>query len=89
MEKNRFEGIQVGLVLAIFLSGLIMTWTAAWGPVFFIFGTAAALWFALWCLLCYDDPKSHPYISKEERSYLLQTIGAEERPKVGVYTFTF
>lgn len=76
-----FAGVQLGSVLATFCSGLIMTATAAWANVFYIFGGLACVWFGLWNALCFNDPKSHPYISEKERKYLLDSIGAAERRK--------
>ncbi|KAI5723882.1 hypothetical protein M8J76_012234 [Diaphorina citri] len=76
-----FAGVQLGSVLATFCSGLIMSFTASWANVFYIFGAIAVLWFAFWCILCFNDPKSHPYISEKERKYLLDSIGAAERRK--------
>lgn len=76
-----FAGVQLGSVLATFCSGLIMALTESWAKVFYIFGALAMLWFMFWNLLCFNDPKSHPFIKAEERKYLIESIGAGERRK--------
>uniref|UniRef100_A0A8D8LG62 Sialin n=1 Tax=Cacopsylla melanoneura TaxID=428564 RepID=A0A8D8LG62_9HEMI len=81
MTAMVFAGVQLGSVLATFCSGLIMSLTASWAQVFYIFGGLGVVWFVFWCALCYNDPKSHPFISEKERKYLLDSIGAAERRK--------
>ena len=76
-------GVQIGTVLANLLGGMILQFVpGGWESVFYIFGGVSVVWFVLWCLLCYNDPSSHPFISEAEILYLKQTIGETERKKV-------
>ncbi|XP_014261738.1 sialin-like [Cimex lectularius] len=75
-----FAGVQIGTVLSISLSGVIIEYTS-WPYVFYIFGVVGVAWFVVWCLLCYNDPGSHPFISENEKEYLKMTIGRTERNK--------
>jgi ACS family sodium-dependent inorganic phosphate cotransporter len=71
----------MGTVIASALSGIILQYEG-WPTVFYIFGGVGLLWFVLWCVLCYNDPSSHPFISEEEKAYLLETIGETKRKDV-------
>ncbi|XP_073975331.1 sialin-like isoform X2 [Rhodnius prolixus] len=75
-----FAGVQIGTVVANVLSGILLEYYS-WPTVFYVFGVVGALWFIVWCLTCYNDPSSHPYITDEERIYLATTIGATARNK--------
>ncbi|XP_022170952.1 sialin-like [Myzus persicae] len=77
-----FAGVQIGNIFSNFLSGLIIQYIpGGWPNVFYIFGIVSLIWFVLWCILVYDDPNSHPFISKAERDYLKESIGSLERQK--------
>lgn len=60
---------------------LVQFW--GWPSVFYVFGFFGIVWFVVWCLICFSDPESHPFITEEERAYLAETIGATHRDKVG------
>lgn len=78
-----FIGVQIGNIFANFLSGFIIRFIpGGWPNVFYFFGIASIVWFAVWCLCVFNDPLSHPYISQEELDYLQQSIGCLERKKV-------
>ena len=42
------------------------------------------LWFILWVLLFYNDPKEHPFISDEERMFLEKSIGGLDNKEVSL-----
>lgn len=75
-----FAGVQIGTVLASAVSGFILAYLP-WPAVFYIWGGVGMVWFILWCLLCYNDPASHPFITQKEKDYLSKTIGATKRDK--------
>ncbi|XP_050432265.1 sialin-like isoform X2 [Adelges cooleyi] len=85
LEKGRlstivFSGAQIGNILAILLSGMIIVYVpGGWPNVFYIYGSCSIIWFCVWCMVVYDDPESHPFISEEEREYLKQSIGNVEK----------
>ncbi|KAL1130665.1 hypothetical protein AAG570_011907 [Ranatra chinensis] len=76
-----FAGVQIGTVLSSVFGGLILEYSSGWPNVFYIFGGIGVLWFVVWCLICYNDPSSHPFISDKEKQYILETIGETERKK--------
>ncbi|XP_075232067.1 putative inorganic phosphate cotransporter isoform X2 [Lycorma delicatula] len=77
-----FAGVQIGTVIASALSGIIMQYVpGGWPNVFYFYGAAGLVWFLIWCILCYNDPSSHPFISEEEKVYLQTTIGQLEQNK--------
>lgn len=51
------------------IAGYICT-ALSWEWVFYIFGTIGVIWFVAWCLLAYDGPDKHPWISDEEKAYI-------------------
>lgn len=74
-------GAQLGMIIGNSLGGLLVQYYG-WPSVFYAFGSVGFLWFAVWCLVCYNDPDSHPFISDKERTYLGDTIGTLKRDKV-------
>lgn len=77
-----FAGIQLGMVIASALGGIIIQFVpGGWPNVFYIFGLVGIIWYIFWCLLCYSDPSSNPFITEEEKDYLARTIGQTERSK--------
>ncbi|PSN49739.1 putative inorganic phosphate cotransporter [Blattella germanica] len=77
-----FAGAQIGTVVGTALTGVLIEYTEiGWPSVFYVFGGAGVLWFIIWTLVCYNDPKSHPFISEEEKAFLESSIGGLERNK--------
>ncbi|XP_050540926.1 sialin-like isoform X2 [Daktulosphaira vitifoliae] len=77
-----FAGAQLGSIFANSISGLIIYYIpGGWSNVFYFFGVLSMIWFVFWCAFVYNDPLSHPFISEDERNYLLQTMGSIERKK--------
>ena len=46
--------------------------------VHFCAGAVGILWFALWLLVGFSAPASHPRITKKERHYIESSIGEPE-----------
>jgi len=44
----------------------------------FTSGSVGILWFIVWTILVYDKPADHPRISKEEKDYILSSIGHQQ-----------
>lgn len=77
-----FAGVQIGNIIANFASGFIIQYIpGGWPNVFYFFGAISIVWFVFWCVLVYNDPHSHPFISDQERDYLQMSIGSLERKK--------
>lgn len=85
MERGKlgslvFAGNQIGTVVSTMLTGLILKyWVGDWPDVFYFFGALGVVWYLIFCITCYNDPSSHPYISQQEKEYLQETIGCLKR----------
>ncbi|XP_055294900.1 sialin-like [Sitodiplosis mosellana] len=71
-------GAQIGFLISFYVSGLILS-HFPWPVVFYFWSGVAAIWFILFALICYNDPESHPFISKKELAYLELEIGQLKR----------
>ncbi|KAK9497046.1 hypothetical protein O3M35_002058 [Rhynocoris fuscipes] len=83
MERGKmgslvFAGNQIGTVLSQTLTGILIR-GGDWEIVFYLFGGCGALWYIIWCLTCYSDPASHPYVTQSEKDYLQEQLGCLKR----------
>ncbi|CAB0032985.1 unnamed protein product [Trichogramma brassicae] len=66
-----FAGAQLGTVVSTLLSGEILKRSEiGWPLVFYVFGGLGVIWFVFFQLLCYNNPREHPYISEKEAKFL-------------------
>ncbi|XP_061713312.1 putative inorganic phosphate cotransporter [Cydia pomonella] len=70
-----FGGAQIGNIAGTFFSGLVLS-DGVWDNVFYLFGGFGLVWFALWTVLCYSTPNTHPYISDKEKKYLNENVAS-------------
>jgi len=72
-----FVGADVGLIIAMLLSGVLCDYGFAggWPSVFYVFGMFGCAWSVAWFLLCYNSPSTHPRISTVELKYWETMIG--------------
>lgn len=71
MAQGLFNaGASVGAILAPILIALICA-SVGWKMTFVIIGIMAPLWVIPWLWLRKTGPKNHPYITTEEREYIL------------------
>eukprot|EP00092_Neocalanus_flemingeri_P019684 GFUD01021319.1.p1 GENE.GFUD01021319.1~~GFUD01021319.1.p1 ORF type:complete len:503 (-),score=87.91 GFUD01021319.1:155-1663(-) len=71
-----YSGAQAGTVLSLPLSGYLCD-KLGWESVFYVFGTLGVIWWVGWWYLVYDTPSSHPTIHREEKRYILDSLGAK------------
>lgn len=64
------SGSNLGTVAGTAVSGMLIHFLRSWDAVFYAFAAAASVWTALWCVLCFDSPASHPYLPAGESKYL-------------------
>ncbi|XP_044191197.1 sialin [Thunnus albacares] len=81
MERSRLmtlsgSGANFGAFLALPLTGYICQ-TLGWPSVFYLCGGAGCLWGIFWFIFVADDPRTHRRISKEERDYIINSIGPQ------------
>lgn len=54
-----------------------------WTSVYYTVGSFPIIWVFLWCLWVYNGPKTHPYISDDEKEYIVaHQTGLRSREKV-------
>ncbi|KAG7219322.1 hypothetical protein INR49_003440 [Caranx melampygus] len=81
LERSRLmtmsgSGASFGAFLALPLTGYICQ-TLGWPAVFYLCGGAGCLWSIFWFIFVSDDPRTHRQISKEERDYIINSIGPQ------------
>lgn len=64
------SGSNLGTVAGTAISGTLIHMLASWDVVFYSFAAAASVWTVCWCVLCFDSPAAHPYITSGESKYL-------------------
>ncbi|XP_055298962.1 putative inorganic phosphate cotransporter [Sitodiplosis mosellana] len=71
-------GSQIGTLVSFYVSGLILS-HFSWPIVFYFWSVIAAIWFIVFSFFCYNDPASHPFITKTELTYLELEMGQLKR----------
>lgn len=57
----------------------ILAGTYGWESVFYVMGTASAIWIVLWVWLVQDSPSKQPLISQEERNFINTSLGSSDK----------
>ena len=70
-----------GNVFANPISGLILDRWHSWPIVFYVFGILGVVWFLAFVVLCYNNPREHPFISEREAKYLHDKMSAHTHEK--------
>ncbi len=76
------SGAAVGGIVSIPLIALLSVYFG-WKSIFVIIGLAGLLWLIPWMYLVKSPPQSHPWISDEEREYILSGQQNEDLDKDG------
>ncbi|XP_056271085.1 sialin isoform X3 [Pseudoliparis swirei] len=81
LERSRLmtlsgAGGNFGAFVTLPLTGYLCQ-TLGWPAVFYLCGGAGCLWAVFWFAFVADDPRTHRRISKEERDYIINSIGAQ------------
>lgn len=71
-----YAGAQVGNTLVMPLSGLLCKYgfSGGWPSIYYVLGLAGLLWCIVWFLLTADVPSAHRRISREEQSYIEDSL---------------
>ncbi|XP_077285427.1 sialin-like [Arctopsyche grandis] len=77
-----FGGAQIGNILGMVISGFLMDAEGNWPSVFYTFGSLGVVWFILWTILVYSEPKLHPFISDDEKAFLEKHIEEKTKKRV-------
>lgn len=70
-----FAGAQIGNVVSMGASGLLIHYLGGWTSVFYTFGVLGLAWLCLWMSFASSDPDQCSRLSEYERKYLLATMG--------------
>ncbi|KAM3858581.1 sialin [Diretmus argenteus] len=81
LERSRLmtlsgSGSNFGTFVALPLTAYICQ-TLGWPAVFYCCGSFGCLWAILWFAFVSDDPRTHRRISKEERDYIINSVGPQ------------
>ncbi|XP_050301916.1 putative inorganic phosphate cotransporter isoform X2 [Anthonomus grandis grandis] len=69
-----YSGCNVGVMLAMLITGYISSSPYGWPLVFYIFGATAIAWCVAWYFLGFDSPAKHPRIGEVEKVYIMESL---------------
>ncbi|XP_014223320.1 putative inorganic phosphate cotransporter [Trichogramma pretiosum] len=69
-----YSGIRLGILISSIVSGMIMSKGNSWPWIFYAFGGMTIIWYLFWVIFCHNNPRESPYISEEEKNYLLSEM---------------
>ncbi|MCP9236971.1 MFS transporter [Lewinella sp. JB7] len=78
------SGAAIGGIISIPLIALLSIYFS-WQVIFILVGVTGLLWLIPWVVLVKAPPKSHPWISEEERQYILTGQQNQDKDKDGNY----
>ncbi|MCB0535102.1 MAG: MFS transporter [Lewinellaceae bacterium] len=65
------SGASIGAIVSAPLIAVVFTWLG-WKMTFIVLGSLGLLWLIPWLLLNRGTPETHPFLSEEERKYILE-----------------
>jgi MFS transporter, ACS family, solute carrier family 17 (sodium-dependent inorganic phosphate cotransporter), other len=74
MASIAFAGNYAGTVVAMPASGLLAG-AYGWESVFYVFGAIGVVWLVLWMIIVRRSPEEDPWISEEEKRYIVTKLG--------------
>uniref|UniRef100_A0A7G3ATP0 Putative permease of the major facilitator superfamily protein n=1 Tax=Lutzomyia longipalpis TaxID=7200 RepID=A0A7G3ATP0_LUTLO len=83
MATLGFAGNYAGTVVAMPLSGVLAV-SLGWESVFYFFGSLGVVWAVAWLIIVKAGPEDDPFISEEEKTYILKSIGQNEDEKKSI-----
>ncbi|ENN74416.1 hypothetical protein YQE_09001, partial [Dendroctonus ponderosae] len=69
-----YSGCNVGVILAMLITGWISSSVYGWPLVFYLFGATTIVWCIAWFFLGYDSPAKHPRIGVAEKHYIMEAL---------------
>lgn len=73
MASIQYAGCYVGMVIAMSTCGVLAK-TFGWESVFYVFGVIGIIWYVFWVLIVRESPEKDPWISGEEKRYILASL---------------
>lgn len=74
MASIAFAGNYAGTVVSMPLSGILAN-SVGWESIFYVFGSIGIVWFIAWIIIVRKSPQDDPYISEEEKIYIMKSLG--------------
>ena len=65
------SGAAIGGILGIPVVGFLFVWFESWQVTFIVIGALGFLWLVPWLIIYKSGPETHPWISEQERAYIL------------------
>lgn len=81
MASIAFAGNYAGTVVSMPLSG-ILAGKYGWESVFYVFGAIGCVWFLAWTIIVKKSPQDDPFISEEEKRYIVHKLGNRKQSEV-------
>jgi len=82
------SGAAIGGIFSGPIVGLLFVYFDSWRATFITIGVLGLLWLIPWLILYKSGPKSHPWLSEEERDYILSGQRNQETNEVAEYAPT-
>ncbi|KAF7266237.1 hypothetical protein GWI33_020422 [Rhynchophorus ferrugineus] len=79
-----YSGGNVGVILALLITGYLAASWYGWPIVFYIFGACGITWCIVWFILGYDTPSEHPWISETERIYIEESLEQTQKNDIDI-----
>ncbi|MBC6403153.1 MAG: MFS transporter [Hyphomonadaceae bacterium] len=79
------SGAAIGGIVSAPVIGLMFVLLESWQATFIVIGALGFLWLVPWLIIYKADPESHPWISEEERRYILTGRRNQETSEVATY----
>ncbi|XP_072395589.1 putative inorganic phosphate cotransporter [Diabrotica undecimpunctata] len=76
-----FSGNLIGIIVSMFLSGLLAASRFGWPLVIYIYSTIGLLWSILFACVASNSPAEHSTITKEERYYIQWSLSQNHKRK--------
>lgn len=73
MASIQYAGTYVGMVIAMSSCGY-MAAHLGWQSVFYVYGGIGCVWYAFWVWIVRESPEKDPYISAEEKRYIMASL---------------
>ncbi len=82
------SGAAIGGIISPLIIGLLFVFLESWQATFIAVGALGFLWLVPWLIIYKSEPETHPWISPEERQYILTGQRNAETNEVATYAPT-
>lgn len=82
------SGAAIGGIVSAPIIGLLFVWLGSWQATFIAIGALGFLWLVPWLIIYKSGPETHPWLSEQEREYILTGQRNKETNEVASYAPT-